>query len=122
MDRQSDAAGALGDDGALLERVVDPLDAVVLHRQQEAARELGARRARVEQRRRRVREHALRHEVVRLDRGGQVALVDADRDAHEHVLRSLDDLAVDAEQVGPLEGLLREGARQWEGQETATTV
>lgn len=37
MDVEPDAPGALGDDGTLLQRVVDAVDAVALHRQQEAA-------------------------------------------------------------------------------------
>jgi hypothetical protein len=38
VDRQADAAGVLGDHGALLERVVDTVDGVFLHGQQEAGR------------------------------------------------------------------------------------
>ena len=105
VDREADAAGALGDDGALLEGVVDALDAVVLHAEQEAAGELRARGAGVEQRGARVREHALRHEVVGLDRRRDVVLVDAHRDAHEHVLGALDNLAANAQQVGALQSL-----------------
>ena len=63
-----------------------------------------------------MREHALRHQVVSLDGRCQVGLVDADRDAHQHVLRPLDDLAVDAEQVGALKGLSREGEMGGENQ------
>ena len=43
--------------------------------------------------------------VVRLDRCIEIAAVDAARYAHEHVLRSLDDVAVDAQQVRALERL-----------------
>lgn len=74
----------------LLERVVNALDAVLLHVQQEAARQLWPRRPRVEQRWRRVREEPLRHEVVRLHSPRDVPLVDTDRNAHEHVLDALD--------------------------------
>ena len=56
-------------ESAPLERVVDALNTIFLHREQEAGRELGPRRARVEERRRRVREVLLRHELVGLDRG-----------------------------------------------------
>jgi hypothetical protein len=45
------------------------------------------------------------HEVVRLDDLLDIIAVDADGNTHEQVLRSLGDLAIDAEQVGPLEGL-----------------
>jgi hypothetical protein len=43
--------------------------------------------------------------VVRLDGALDVFTVDADGDAHEHVLGPLGNFAVDAEQVGPLERL-----------------
>ncbi len=47
----------------------------------------------------------LRHEVVRLDGTLDVLAVDTNSDTHEHVLGSLGDLAVDAEEVGTLERL-----------------
>mmetsp|Transcript_74060 Transcript_74060/g.195202 ORF Transcript_74060/g.195202 Transcript_74060/m.195202 type:complete len:246 (+) Transcript_74060:1-738(+) len=104
-DRQADSACGLGDQGALLQGVVNALDAIVLHGEQEARRHLGHRRARVEQRRRRVRELLARHQVVGLDGSGHVAEVDAASHAHQHVLRALDDLAFGAQQVRLLECL-----------------
>lgn len=56
VDGQPDAARGLGDVGALLQGVVDALDRVVLHGDEEAGGELGPGRPRVEQRRRGVRE------------------------------------------------------------------
>ena len=47
----------------------------------------------------------LRHVIVGLDGGSDVALVDADGNAHKHVLWSFGDLAVDFKQVRTLEGL-----------------
>ena len=81
------------------------VDRVLLHREEEARRHLRLRRPRVEHRRRGVGEPALRHELVRLDRRVEVALVDADRHAHQHLLRPLGDLAVHPQQVRLLEGL-----------------
>ena len=81
------------------------VDRVLLHREEEARRHLRLRRPRVEHRRRGVGEPALRHELVRLDRRVEVALVDADRHAHQHLLRALGDLAVHPQQVRLLEGL-----------------
>ena len=52
-----------------------------------------------------MREVLLGHELVRLDRGIYITPVNADRDAHDHVLRPLRDLAVAAHQVASLEGL-----------------
>mmetsp|Transcript_85769 Transcript_85769/g.191778 ORF Transcript_85769/g.191778 Transcript_85769/m.191778 type:complete len:753 (-) Transcript_85769:7-2265(-) len=107
-DGHADAARRLRDEGALLEGVVDALDAVALHGEQEARGHLGRRGAGVEERGRRVREEAARHEVVRLDRRGDVAAVDAASDPHEHVLGPLDDCAVDAQEVRLLERLKTE--------------
>ena len=67
VDAETDAAGGLADHGARLERVVDALDAVVLHRDEEARRHLVVRRAGVEERRRGMGEVALGHEVVCLN-------------------------------------------------------
>jgi hypothetical protein len=50
-------------------------------------------------------EVSLRHQVVGLDDLVDVAAVDADSYTHDHMLRSLDNLAIDAEEVRPLEGL-----------------
>jgi hypothetical protein len=105
VDGDADAAGRLGYDGALLEGVVDALDGVALGADEEARRELRARGAGVEQRGGRVGEPALGQEVVGAHGGVQVVHVDAYGDAHEHVLGALDDLAVDAQQVGALQGL-----------------
>jgi len=73
-----------------------------------------------------MREEAARHGIVRLDRGINVAIiflvvkkegeknlfslvaipaVDADRDTQKHVLGTLDNLVVDAEEVRALKGL-----------------
>lgn len=85
----------------LLERVVDPGDAVLLHGEQEAARHLRLGGAGVEEGGRGVGEEPLGHEVVRLDNLVDVLLVDAHRHAHDHVLRPLHHLAVGLQQVGP---------------------
>lgn len=58
----------------LFEGVVDAFDAVLLHAQQEAARQLRPGRAGIEERRRGVGEEPLRHEVVRLHRALDVPL------------------------------------------------
>ena len=51
-----------------------------------------------------MREQLLRHHVVGLDGGVDVFAVDADRHPHQHVLRTLDNLAVDLQQVAALQG------------------
>lgn len=67
----------------LLERVIDALDAVLLHAQQEAARQLRPGGPGVEQGGGRVREQPLRHEVVGLDRAVDVGLRGRRERGHE---------------------------------------
>jgi hypothetical protein len=45
--------------------------------------------------------------MVRLNGGRNVGLVDADGDAHEHVLRALDDFSIYLEEVRPFQSLHR---------------
>ena len=91
-----------------MKRRVDAVDRVRLHREQEARRELRTRRSRVEKRRRRVRKPALRHEIVRLDHRVDVVFVNTDCDAHNHKLRTLNDFAVNAHEIGALERSIAE--------------
>ena len=105
VDGEADAAGVLGNLGALLQRVVDAANAVFLHGEEEAAGHLRLGCAGVEEGRGGVGKPALRHQVVGLDCALDVVLVDADGDAHEHVLRTLGDLAVELQQVRALERL-----------------
>ena len=103
---EPDAAGALRDAGAILQRVVDAVDAVVLHRQEVARAQLRAARAGVEERRRGVRKIFLRGEVVGLLDRRHIVAVDADGDAQPDVLRAFDVLAVTvSHKVGLLERL-----------------
>jgi hypothetical protein len=46
-----------------------------------------------------------RHKVVSLEDLVNVCTVDTNRDSHHHMLRSLDNLAIDSKQIRPLEGL-----------------
>ena len=102
---EADATGALADLRALLQRVVDAGDAVVLQLQQEAAAHLRLGCARVEQGGRGVGVPAFAEGVVGGDGALDVALVDAHGHTHEHVLRTLHHLAVQAQEVAALEGL-----------------
>lgn len=78
----------------LFEGVVNTLDAVFLHIQQETRRQLRSGCAGVEQRGRRVCEKPLRHQIVRLHGSSNIPLVDAHRYAHEHMLNALHNQAV----------------------------
>jgi hypothetical protein len=104
----TDAAGILGNDGALLERVEDAFDTIIAHGEQKAAGELWAWRASVEESGSGVDEPLLGHEVVGLDGAVHVGTVNTHGHAHQHVLRSLHRLAIDLEQIGLLERLKAE--------------
>jgi hypothetical protein len=54
--------------------------------------------------RRGLREITLAHEMVRLDGALDVRAADANRDAHEHVLKAFCDAPVEAEEVGSFKG------------------
>ena len=56
-------------------------------------------------------EPALRQQIVRLDDALNVTSVDAHGNAHEHLLRTLANLAVDLEKVRTLESLESEKLR-----------
>mmetsp|Transcript_39892 Transcript_39892/g.95426 ORF Transcript_39892/g.95426 Transcript_39892/m.95426 type:complete len:263 (+) Transcript_39892:3-791(+) len=93
------ATSAFRDERALLEGVVDSLDAVVLHREQETRGHLRLRRACIEESRGGMREVAARHEIVRLDGCRDVANVNSACNPHQHMLRPFNDLAMHAQQV-----------------------
>lgn len=70
VDSKTNATGRLGNVGTCLERVVDALDAVLLHADQETGRHLGAGRTGVEEGGGCMCEPAIRHQVVSLREGG----------------------------------------------------
>mmetsp|Transcript_45767 Transcript_45767/g.76122 ORF Transcript_45767/g.76122 Transcript_45767/m.76122 type:complete len:293 (-) Transcript_45767:213-1091(-) len=99
MNRHANAARILADLRALLERVINALNRVVLHREQETRRQLRSLRASIEQGRRRVRKPFLRHEIVRLDGGVHVVVMNAQTHTHQHMLRAFRNLTGQLEQV-----------------------
>ena len=105
VNAESDPACRLADLGTLLQRVIDPVDAVVAHGQQEATGHLWLGGSRIEKRGRCVREILFGHQIIGLQCRLNVFFVDAQRYAHQHLLRTLNDLAVGAQQVGAFEGL-----------------
>ena len=105
VDGETDAASRLGDEGALLQRVVNAVQRIVLHRQEEARRHLGHGCTGIEQGRRGVSEVAFAHQVVGVECLLDVGVVNADGHAHQHVLWTLCDFAVELEKVRTLEGL-----------------
>lgn len=102
---QADAPRPFADLGAVRQGVVNAVQTVLLHGDQVARTELGARRAGVEQGGRGVDEIFLAHQIVGLFDRGHVAAVDADGDAEPHMLRALHDDAGKLKQVSALQGL-----------------
>ena len=101
----SNATGILGNDGTILESVVDSINAVVLHAHEKARAHLRIGGAGIKERRRGVRKVALRQEIVRLNDLRNVLAMNADCHAHEHVLGAFGNLAVDFEEIGLFERL-----------------
>ena len=102
MDVQSDSAGGLGDHGAGFESVVDSLDGVVFHSDEETGGELGVGSAGVEQSWRGVSEVFGGHEIVGFDCLFNVVAVNADRNTHDHMLRTFSHLTINPQKVGTL--------------------
>lgn len=101
VDIDADAAGPLGNLRAVAERLVDARDAVLGHLEEEARRELGMGRPRVEERGGRVDKVAEREAVLRLLDAVKVYPVNLDGHAHPEVLRAL----LAAEELALLERL-----------------
>lgn len=104
VDAETDAAGALTDEGAALQGFKNALDGVFRHAQKKARTQLRLRRARIEEGRGGVYEPLFRHEVVGLDGGFYVFAVYAHGHAQQHLLGALHHFAVHFQQVGAFEG------------------
>mmetsp|Transcript_70625 Transcript_70625/g.154009 ORF Transcript_70625/g.154009 Transcript_70625/m.154009 type:complete len:221 (+) Transcript_70625:1569-2231(+) len=102
--RQAQASSRLGDQGTTLEGVVDAVNTVLFHGQQEAGRHLGSRGACVEQGRGGMRKGSAGEKIIGLQRSLQIVEVDAARHSHQHVLRSLQNFVVYPEQIRLFEG------------------
>mmetsp|Transcript_39897 Transcript_39897/g.95443 ORF Transcript_39897/g.95443 Transcript_39897/m.95443 type:complete len:261 (+) Transcript_39897:3-785(+) len=89
-----DPASALRDECTLLQGVVDSLDAVVLHREQETRGHLRLRRACIEECGGCVSEIPARHEVVRLNGCRDIAKMNGAGNSKQHMLRPFSDLAM----------------------------
>ena len=96
MHRKAYAPSVLRYDRCLFQGVIDALNRVLSHGQEEAGGHLWLLCAGVKESGRRMREPLLAHEVVSLESCLQIVKVDADGASHEHVLGTLSDLTVDA--------------------------
>lgn len=75
------------------------LNTVTFHADEEARRQLGPGSASIEESRRGMSEPALAQQVVCLNGAVNVCLVDPHRHPHQHVLRALNHLPIDSQQI-----------------------
>ena len=95
----ANATGIFGNDGTVLERIVNAINGILLHAHEKARAHLRIGSAGIEERRRGVREVAHGKEVVRLNDTLNVVSVNADADAHEHVLRTFGNVSIQLEEI-----------------------
>jgi hypothetical protein len=97
VNADTNPTSTLADHGTVLQGVVDPFHGVFFHANQETRAKLPSRSASIEKYWGRVCEVPLRHEVVRLKDTVHVRAMDPDGDAHDQVLRPLNNATVEAE-------------------------
>ncbi len=85
--------------------VVNALDGVIRHGEQETGRQLRSACTGMEQSGRRMGEELRRHCIVRGQSGVEIAVMNTTSDTHEHVLRALHNFAIHVQQVGTLQYL-----------------
>ncbi|KAH3661623.1 hypothetical protein OGAPHI_006472 [Ogataea philodendri] len=105
MDVQTNTTSCLGDQSTSLKRVINSVDRVLLHCDQETRGHLRVGGTRVEKGWRRVSEELLGHQVVGLDDLWNVVAVNTNGNTHNHVLRSFSNFSVNLEQVRPFQSL-----------------
>ncbi len=89
MDAETDATRPLRNLSTIPQSLVDALNAVIVHRQEKARRELRVLRTRIEERGSRMNELALRKEILGLLDLRKVVSMELNGDTHPHVLRTL---------------------------------
>lgn len=99
VDVETNTTSHLGDHGTGLESVVDALNAVVLHVDQETRRELSLGSTSIEECGRGMGEEFAGHEIVGFDDTFNVISPDTNSNTHNHVLGSLDNLAIELEEI-----------------------
>ena len=105
MNRQSDSTCILGNDGTVLECVVDAINRVVLHSQQEARRHLRHGCSSIEESRSGMSEVFVGQEIIGFNDSGNIITMNANSDTHEHVLGALGNLSVHLEEIRLFQGL-----------------
>ena len=94
---EADSSCVFGNDSGLLQGVIDALDGIFTHGQEETRGHLRLLGPRVEKRWCGMREPLLAHQIVGLEGGIKITEVNPYRASHEQVLGSLSYLAIDAE-------------------------
>lgn len=89
VNAETNATRPLGDLRTIPQRLVDALNAVIIHRQEEARRELWMLRARIEERWSRMDKEPLRKKILGLLDLRKVVSVKLNGYAHPHMLRTL---------------------------------
>ncbi len=97
---KTNSPGILGNDGTVLEGVVDSVDGVILHGQEEARRHLRSVGSGIEQGGCGVGEVTLGEAFVGLEDAVNIVSVDSDGDTHKHALWAFCNLSVHLEKVG----------------------
>ena len=105
MDGESDSTCRLGNQGTLLEGVINSIEGIILHCQEETGRHLWRWCTRIEQGWSGVSEVALTHQIISFESLWDVFVVDTNCNTHQHVLWSFCNLAIQTQKIGTLEGL-----------------
>jgi len=103
VDAETNSSSGLANHGTVLQSLINTLDRVIFHSDEEAWAQLGVWCTGIEEGGRSVREITFRHEIVRLNNPVHVRAVDSDGDPHDHVLRSFSDASIDAKEIGAFE-------------------
>jgi hypothetical protein len=103
--RNANSTSRLRDQRTALQRVVDALYAVLLHVKEKTGRHLRVWSACIEEGWRGMGKVFVGHVIVGLDRPFNVIAMDPNSNTHQTVLRTFSNLAVQTQQIRPLQGL-----------------
>ena len=96
---KTNATGVLGNDGTVLECIINSVNGVFLHGQEEARGHLRLGGSGVEEGRSGMSKIAFGQEIVGLNGAVNIVSVDSDRHTHQHALRSFRNVAIHFQQV-----------------------
>lgn len=111
VDVQPDSSCGFTDHCATFQGIVNSIDRIVLHADEEAGTELRIRGTSIEKSGRSMGEVSFRHKVVSLNDPVDVPAMYSYSDTHNHVLWTLGNTSVEAKEVRALKGLESEAIR-----------